>query len=118
MVGAPIVLPIVTGGLLGLVAGAFWLVVFGSFYRAGTLSVRGAGGHRGGAWCGQGIVSLVPEIAVGLALIGTGLILAVIGVIGTVACVKLCMVVFPSAVPGDREPVSESLFTGRRWAKR
>ena len=31
-----------------------------------------------------GIVSLVPEIAVGLALIGMGLILAVIGVISSV----------------------------------
>ena len=47
-----------------------------------------------------GIVTLVPEIAVGLALIGTGLILGVLGVIGTVAGIKLCIVVLPGIIRG------------------
>ena len=92
VIGAPIVLPIVTG-LLGLLVGAL-AVVFGIFIALVVLFLALA--VTGAALVCAGIVSLVPEIAVGLALIGMGLILAVIGVIGTVACVKLCMVVFPS----------------------
>ena len=45
-------------------------------------------------------MTLIPEIAVGLALIGTGLILSVLGTIGTIAGVKLCIVVFPGIIRG------------------
>ena len=96
VVGAPVVIPVVTG-LLGLVVGAV-AVVFGIFIALVVLFLALA--ITGAALVCAGIVSLVPEIAVGLALIGMGLIITVIGVIGTVACVKLCMVVFPSLFRG------------------
>lgn len=47
-----------------------------------------------------GLMALIPEIAVGLALIGTGLILGVIGTVGTLAGVKLCIVVIPGICRG------------------
>lgn len=54
-----------------------------------------------GLWLtGIGLVSLIPELAAGLALVGTGLIVSVIGVIGTVLSVKLCIVVFPGICRG------------------
>ncbi len=49
---------------------------------------------------GAGLASIIPELAVGLALIGTGLILGVIGVIGTVGSVKLCIVAVPGIIRG------------------
>lgn len=96
VVGAPIVLPVITG-ILGVVLGIL-ATVFGVFIALVLVFVALA--VTGAALVWAGIVSLVPEIAVGLALIGTGLILGVIGVIGTVACVKLCMVVFPALCRG------------------
>lgn len=54
-----------------------------------------------GLWLtGIGLVSLIPELAAGLALIGAGLIVSVLGVIGTVVGVKLCIVVFPGICRG------------------
>lgn len=54
-----------------------------------------------GLWLtGIGLVSLIPELAAGLALVGAGLIVSVIGVIGTVVGVKLCIVVFPGICRG------------------
>ena len=47
-----------------------------------------------------GLIALIPEIAVGLALIGTGLILGVIGTVGTLAGVKLCIVMIPGIIRG------------------
>ncbi len=96
VVGAPIVLPVIAG-ILGVVLGIL-ATVFGIFIALVLVFVALA--VTGAALVWAGIVSLVPEIAVGLALIGTGLILGVIGVIGTVACVKLCMVVFPALCRG------------------
>lgn len=42
-----------------------------------------------------GILALVPDLPTGLALIGSGMILAVIGAILTVAAVRLCIIVLP-----------------------
>lgn len=44
-----------------------------------------------------GLTFLIPEPAVGLALIGGGLIAGVCGVIASVLLVKLCMIAFPAA---------------------
>lgn len=74
VVGAPIVLPVI-GGILGLVLGIL-ATVFGVFIALVLVFVVLA--VTGAALVWAGIVSLVPEIAVGLALIGTGLILGVI----------------------------------------
>ena len=45
----------------------------------------------------SGIALLIAEPAVGLALIGGGLIAGVCGVIASVLLVKLCMIAFPAA---------------------
>lgn len=89
--GAPIIIPcalaivgVVLAGIAALFAFFFAIVI--CFI---VIAVVGA------VLVGAGILTLIPEIAVGLALIGTGLLLGVIGVIGTVAGVKLCIVVFP-----------------------
>ena len=68
------------------------------FYSAGSC-IRGSGDCRIVVF-GVGIATLIPELAVGLALVGTGLILTVLGVIATVASVKLCLVVFPGICRG------------------
>lgn len=47
-----------------------------------------------------GLATLIPEVAVGLALIGSGLLLGVIGVIGTVGSVKLMIVAIPGICRG------------------
>lgn len=94
--GAPIIIPcalaiagVVIAGIAALFAFFFAIVI--CFI---TIAIVGA------VLVGAGILTLIPEIAVGLALIGTGLILGVIGVIGTVAGVKLCIVVFPGICRG------------------
>lgn len=97
--GVSIVLPAVLGilgGVIGLVAGLIGLfislvLIFAAFAVMGVCMV-----------C-AGIVSLIPEVAVGLALIGTGLIFTVVGVVGIVGIVKLCMVAVPAAGRGIRK---------------
>ena len=94
--GAPVVIPcalavvaVVFAGILALFAFFFAIVLC---FMA--MAVTGA------VLVGAGIIALIPEIAVGMALIGTGLILGAIGAIGTVAGVKLCIVVFPGICRG------------------
>lgn len=47
-----------------------------------------------------GIITLFTNTATGLLVMGIGFILSVIGMIGTVAAVKLCVVVFPGIIRG------------------
>ena len=96
LVGAPVVIPcalavvaVVFAGILALFA--FFFVIVLCFM---AMAVTGA------VLVGAGILALIPEIAVGMALIGTGLILGAIGAIGTVVGVKLCIVVFPGICRG------------------
>lgn len=95
-VGAPIIIPcafaivaVAAAGIIAMFAFFFAIVVgFAAITIIGVVLV-----------C-AGLLALIPEIAVGLALIGTGLILGVIGAIGTVAGVKLCIVVIPGICRG------------------
>lgn len=96
LVGAPIIIPcavaivlVVLACVVSLFAFFFAIVIgFAAIAIAGVVLV-----------C-AGIFTVIPEVAVGLALIGTGLILGVIGAIGTVAGVKLCIVVIPGICRG------------------
>ncbi len=96
LVGAPVIIPVSLALLAVVFAGvlAFFLVFLSIIVASAAIAITGIV-----LFC-VGIVTLVPEIAVGLALIGTGLILGVLGVIGTVAGIKLCIVVLPGIIRG------------------
>lgn len=96
IVGAPVLIPIAIA--IVSVVFALGLALFCFFFAlviaALAITVIGVS-----LFC-AGIVALVPELAVGLALIGTGILLTVVGIIATVATVKLCLVVFPGIFRG------------------
>ena len=96
LVGAPIIIPcalaiaaVVVACVVALFCFFFAIVIgFAAIAIVGVVLI-----------C-AGLIALIPEIAVGLALIGTGLILGVIGTVGTLAGVKLCIVVIPGICRG------------------
>lgn len=96
LVGGPIVIPcaiaiiaVAVSCVVGLLCFFFAIVIgFAAIAIIGVVLV-----------C-AGLIALIPEIAVGLALIGTGLILGVIGTVGTLAGVKLCIVMIPGIIRG------------------
>lgn len=96
LVGAPVIIPCA----FAIIAVVFALVVamFALFISLVVASIAVA--VTGLVLFITGLMTLIPEIAVGFALIGTGLILGVLGVIGTVASIKLCIVVFPGICRG------------------
>lgn len=87
--GLPLLLGI-GGGVLGLLAGII-ATVFSVILTAVLVVVSGV------LAVVSGITLLIAEPAVGLALIGGGLIAGVCGVIASVLLVKLCMIAFPAA---------------------
>ena len=87
--GLPLLLGI-GGGVLGLLAGII-ATVFSVILTAVLVVVSGV------LAVVSGIALLIAEPAVGLALIGGGLIAGVCGVIASVLLVKLCMIAFPAA---------------------
>ena len=91
LVCAPIVVPVGLA-LLCVVAGlaiAAFAIFLGFAAVAVVLAIVGI------VLFFAGMLALVPDLPTGLALIGSGMILAVIGVILTVAAVRLCMIVLP-----------------------
>lgn len=94
--GGPVIVPTAIG-IVGLIFGGI-VALFGLFL---TLVIAAVAIAIVGVilFC-VGIATLMPEFAVGLAMIGIGLLLGVVGVIGTVAGIKLCMVVFPGICRG------------------
>ncbi len=96
IVGLPILLPlgiVVISILFAMAVAAF--AVFAALAACSVaLVIAGVS-----IFC-AGIMSLVPEIAIGLSLVGAGLIITVIGVIATVASVRLCIIVFPGMIRG------------------
>lgn len=96
LVASPVIIPcaaaiaaVVFGGIAAIVAIlAAIVIVFVALVVVGIILF------------GAGLASMIPELAVGLALIGTGLVLGVVGVIGTVGSVKLCIVAVPGIIRG------------------
>lgn len=92
----PVILPAVLG-ILGAALGVV-LAVFGFFLglvlAAASILIAGIALIIAGIWC------IVPELAIGLALIGSGLIVSVLGVLALVGSIKLCAVVFPAIWKG------------------
>ena len=84
-------------GILGAALGVV-LAVFGFFLglvlAAASILIAGIALIIAGIWC------IVPELAIGLALIGSGLIVSVLGVLALVGSIKLCAVVFPAIWKG------------------
>ena len=87
--GLPLLLGI-GGGVLGLLAGII-ATVFAVILTAVLVVITGV------LAIVAGVTFLITEPAVGLALIGGGLIAGVCGVIASVLLVKLCMIAFPAA---------------------
>lgn len=96
IVGGPVIIPVA----LAAVAVVFAVIVAVVAMLASIILMFVALTVAGIVLFCAGIATLVPEIAVGLALIGTGLILGVLGVIGTVGSVKLCIVAVPGICRG------------------
>lgn len=95
-VGLPVILPVGIAIIAVIfAAGISLLAVFASLVIASV-----AVAFAGVCVFIAGVVSLVPELAVGFALIGTGLILTVAGVVAAVASVRLCMIVLPGIIRG------------------
>ncbi len=87
--GLPLLLGI-GGGVLGLLAGII-ATVFAVILTAVLVVITGV------LAIVAGVTFLITEPAVGLALIGGGLLAGVCGVIASVLLVKLCMIAFPAA---------------------
>lgn len=96
LVGGPVIIPCTIGILAVIVGGV--AAMFAIFIALVILFIALA--IVGVALVIAGIAALIPEIAVGLALLGAGLIIGVIGAIGTVASVRLCIIVFPGIIRG------------------
>lgn len=96
LVGAPVIIPV----SVALLAVVFAGVLAAFFIFLSIVIVSAAIAITGVVLFFAGIVTLIPEIAVGLALIGTGLILSALGAVGTIAGIKLCVVVLPGIVRG------------------
>lgn len=96
LVGAPIILPF---GLAILAVVFACIVTIAAFFFAIIIAFIAIAVAGVVLFC-AGIATLLPEFAVGLALIGSGLILGVIGIVGIVAGVKLCIVALPGIFRG------------------
>ena len=92
--------PVIGPLLLGIVAAAIGILLALSMTVIAIVVASIAVVIAGIAVLVTGIVSMFGEIAAGLALSGIGLILIPLGMIATVASVKLCTVVFPAIIRG------------------
>lgn len=90
--GAPVILPLL-GALVGVLA-AIFAVVFALVVVSIAIMVVGA------VLFFVGISQLIPAVAVGLLLCGSGIVVFIVGMIMTVGMVKLCMITIPPAVRG------------------
>ncbi len=92
----PVVLPAAVGLLFA--AAGILVAVFAIFITLVVASVAIA--VVGVAVFIAGLFCIIPELAVGFALIGSGMVITVVGAIASVASVKLCIYVFPRIVRG------------------
>lgn len=88
---APIIIPVAIA--LICVAVGLVLALFGIFL--GVAAASAAIAIVGIVLFVAGAMTLLPDLPVGLALLGSGMIIGVVGVILTVASVRLCMIVLP-----------------------
>lgn len=89
-------IPIVGPLLIGLVS-----VIFGIMVTMVSLVIAaGAIAFAGIVVVVAGFITLFPDFAQGLLVIGIGLILSVVGIIATAGMVKLCMIAFPAVIKG------------------
>lgn len=96
VVGVPVIIPAAVGIAMTVITCVAAIFLFFIALVIASIAVVIAGIS---IFC-IGIANLVPALAVGLALVGTGLLLAVIGTIATVATVRLCIIVFPGIIRG------------------
>jgi len=92
LVGGPVLIPLALG-LVALVAGCLiaLVAVFASVVVMAVSAVI-----AGVVLVVNGIILLIPDFAVGIGLLGFGLILTALGFVGTVAGVRLCIIVLPA----------------------
>ncbi|WP_138264476.1 DUF1700 domain-containing protein [[Clostridium] hylemonae] len=96
IVGAPVVIPLAVG-----ISAAVFACVAASFLFFLALVIASiAVAIAGISLLCIGIANLVPALAVGMALVGTGLLLAVLGAIATVGTIRLCIIVYPGIIRG------------------
>lgn len=89
-------IPIVGPLLIGLVS-----VIFGIMVTMVSLVIAaGAIAFAGIVVVVAGFITLFPDFAQGLLVIGIGMILSVVGVIATAGMFKLCMIAFPAVIKG------------------
>lgn len=91
LVCSPVVVPV--GLVLLCVVAGLAIAAFAVFFAFALAAVVVA--VVGVVLFFAGMMALVPDLPTGLALIGSGMILAVIGAILTVAAVRLCIIVLP-----------------------
>ncbi|MDR1800388.1 MAG: DUF1700 domain-containing protein [Lachnospiraceae bacterium] len=95
-IGIPIVLPIACAIFVTILCILISLIAVLISLVAAALAIM----VSGVALFILGIINLFQAFAVGMALMGSGLIIAVIGLMLTIALVKLCIVVFPAMIRG------------------
>lgn len=91
LVAAPVLVPVVIGllcAVVGIVIAAF-AVFFALVVAAGAVAIAGI------VLLIRGAFLFVPSIGTSLVVMGIGLILAALGTLGTVAAVRLCIIVLP-----------------------
>ena len=86
LVGCPVIVPVAIG-LLAAIAGILIAAFAAIVIVAIVLTAAGIG-------------SMFVNIGAGLALFGAGMILIAVGAIGTVAGIRLCIIVFPGMIRG------------------
>ena len=96
LVGCPVIVPVAIG-LLAAIAGiliaafAFFIAIVIGFAAIVIVAI---------VLTAAGIGSMFVNIGAGLALFGAGMILIAVGAIGTVAGIRLCIIVFPGMIRG------------------
>ena len=96
LIGCPVIVPVAIG-LLAAIAGiliaafTFFVTIVIGFAAIVIVAI---------VLTAAGIGSMFVNIGVGLALFGAGMILIAVGAIGTVAGIRLCIIVFPGMIRG------------------
>ena len=113
LVGCPVIVPVAIG-LLAAIAGiliaafAFFIAIVIGFAAIVIVAI---------VLTAAGIGSMFVNIGAGLALFGAGMILIAVGAIGTVAGIRLCIIVFPGNCMDSQKTISQE-GDGVRYEKK